>query len=434
MRQFKLQFLALTLTTALFANTLNTETKITPDELEKQNQSNISLIDTLSIKAGYSNANTKITHDNGGVADVNEPESSGAILSLRVVFNNGYIPYFKPYVDFTTISYSDRDFFIPTVGLRHDFVLDEKWIEPYVSFGAGYAFLNRSESPVDGVNAIEDATGSANLTLETGVDFYITKNLALDISLRYDAYNATTTVGGSYKLSTVYDESSLSALVGIVYRFNDGSSDGDDDLDLVVNRKDYCPNTPINAQVDEFGCAQDSDKDGVINLFDECPNTLAGAPVDEKGCALDRDKDGVIALYDRCPDTLKGVPVSECGCPPYKFDFSLTYEFNKYKVENLLQSPTFKVVDFLQKHKDYKVRITGYSDNIGSSKANDKISKFRAINAKRFLTEKGIDKNRVQILSRGKTEALFDNKTLENRTKNRRIFVELYRTDKKVVK
>ncbi len=419
---------------SLFATTKTQEVKLTPDVLRVQNEAKTPFINTLSLKYGYGDASTNIINDNGGVTNINQPEDNSQALSIRIVINNGYLPLFKPYMDFTTFMYDDRTFYIPSVGLRHDFKLDNKFMEPYVSFGAGYTLMDRKVSPVNGGEAFEDSTSSISFTAESGVDFYITDNIALDLSLRYDMYNLDTTIGGNYTLTTIQDKGTLSLMAGVVYRFGENNLDGDDDLDGVKNMTDYCPYTPASSSVDEFGCSRDDDKDGVINLYDECPNTIAGAPVDEKGCALDRDKDGVIALYDRCSDTLKGVPVTECGCPPYKFDFSLSYTFNKYKIESLLQSPTFKVVTFLNKHKNYDVRITGYADNIGSTKANNKISKKRALDAKSFLISKGVEAKRIKILSRGKTEGIVDNLTKENRTKNRRIYVEIFATDKKIVK
>lgn len=217
-------FISASLSASLFANYENNETKLAPDELSDQNKANIPLVDTLSIKAGYSKAFTKRTDDNGGVYGVIEPEKNGMGLAIRAVFNSDYIPYFKPYIDFTTMVYDDRNFYIPSVGLRYDFELDSRWIEPYASFGIGYARLNRKSSPLVGAYAVEDTTASANLTLESGVDFYITDNIALDLSLRYDIYNATTTIAGNQKLTTLYDTSSLSVMAGLVYRFGKKNS------------------------------------------------------------------------------------------------------------------------------------------------------------------------------------------------------------------
>ncbi len=57
MRQF-----TLLLTTTLFSNALNIETKLTPDELEVKNQASISFIDTLSLKAGHTTSSRDICY------------------------------------------------------------------------------------------------------------------------------------------------------------------------------------------------------------------------------------------------------------------------------------------------------------------------------------------------------------------------------------
>ena len=422
------------ITTSLFAFNENNETTITPDELEKINAKEIPIIDTISGKVGYSYGVTNRTDDNGGVPDVPDPSSEDVSIAFRAVFSNGYIPYFKPYIDFSTLINEDKNIYIPSVGLRHDFRMKKSWIEPYVGIGIGYAFLDRTKQPVVGAEAYSENGQSSNLTLEGGVDFYFSDHFAFDLSARYDAYDITTTIGGNYTLTTLHDKASLSLMLGLVYRFGKNISTADDDMDGVLNRKDYCPNTPINAKVDEFGCALDEDKDSVINLYDECPNTILGAPVDEKGCALDSDADGVIDLNDRCPLTIPNLPVTECGCPPYKFDFVLGYKFNTFEVKDLIENPRFPIVQFLQKHENYHVKIVGYADNIGKKEYNKYLSLKRAGEARRFLLDRGIDESRIQILGRGDAEELYMNDSEENRNKNRRIQVQLFRVDKSLVK
>ncbi len=425
--------LTLLITTSLFAIT-KSEQKLSPDQLQASNREKISFIDTFSIKSAYSYAITSTTKDNGGITGIENSNNKGAALAFRLVFNNGYIPYFKPYVDFSTYIHDDRNFYIPSVGLRHDFELESRWIEPYASFGVGYSFLNRHESPVAGASVFLENGKSSNLTLEGGVDFYITKSLALDLSLRYDSYDISTTIGGNYQLTTLADTGALSILAGLVYRFGDDHAYLDDDADGIPNRKDYCPRTPLDSPIDAFGCALDDDRDSVINIFDICPNTPLGAPVDAQGCALDTDVDGVIDLDDKCPDTLKNVPVTSCGCAPYKFDFILNYKFASYRIEDLVNNPIFRVVPFMQKHEEYKIRIVGFADSTGSDEFNEKLSKLRAIEARKFLLEKGIDKSRIKILWRGKNEPSFKNDTSKNRGLNRRIFVQIYREDVSLVK
>jgi OmpA-OmpF porin, OOP family len=64
----------------------------------------------------------------------------------------------------------------------------------------------------------------------------------------------------------------------------------DSDGDGVADVRDRCPDTPVGAPVDEFGCApqDDSDGDGVPDSLDVCPDTPAGVAVDRYGCRIDQ--------------------------------------------------------------------------------------------------------------------------------------------------
>lgn len=90
----------------------------------------------------------------------------------------------------------------------------------------------------------------------------------------------------------------------------------DSDGDGVGDDVDQCPGTPVEASVDNKGCALDSDNDGVLNYQDECPNT--GDPklgVNDQGCAVqDEDQDGVTDSVDECPQTWGS---KTNGCPTF---------------------------------------------------------------------------------------------------------------------
>jgi opacity protein-like surface antigen len=428
-RKISCSILFLSLFTPLSAKE-NNETRISTAELPKFFPITLPVVDTLSFKLGYSRAFYSKTIDNGGVTNVVNPKTNGFATAFCITFNNGQEPLFEPYVDFSSYIFSDRNFYIPTIGLKHEFNLDNKALKPYAAIGVGYAVMDRKSSPLTSSEAIDERTASANLSLEAGIDYYITKHWALDFSARLNSYNIETVVGGYYKLTTLEDRYSLNLLAGIVYRFGAIKNiDGDDDNDGVINSQDYCLNTPVDASVDTFGCAKDDDSDGVIDLYDQCKDTIAGAPVDAVGCATDNDQDGIITLYDRCPNTLKGAPVTACGCVPYKFDFALTYDYNKYKIKDMLQQPSFNVIDFLKQYKNYKVKITGYADTQGSAKNNAIISKRRAFTVRDYLIKHGIDKSKIKVLYRGDKELDFDNKSADNMAKNRHILVEFYRND-----
>ncbi len=94
----------------------------------------------------------------------------------------------------------------------------------------------------------------------------------------------------------------------------------DSDNDGIPDGIDKCINTPSGAKVDSVGCPIDSDKDGVADFLDKCPNTPFGAIVDDTGCPYDSDGDGVYDGIDECPNTPLGTIVARNGCPPSKAD------------------------------------------------------------------------------------------------------------------
>ena len=355
-------------------------------------------IDSITLGFGYSRAISSLKESNGGVPSVTDPAIDGRGFAATLVFDYEVLPRLSPYIDLANLIQDDRDFLIPSLGLRYQFESEDGLIQPFLAVGAGYVYTEWNEAPVPAVNTSEPSGQSFGGSLQAGVDIFIAENLAFNFTARYDMYDIGTTIIENSRLTTIEDRASLSALVGLTYRFGKKR-------------------------------LKDDDGDGVPNLRDECPNTIRGAPVDGRGCALDSDADGVIDLYDRCPDTLPHLPVSECGCPPWKFEFNLELEFDRFRIADLKNRPAFDPIAFLKKHPHYHIRITGHTDNVGSAKYNLALSKWRANAARDLLVEKGIAEQRIHTKGRGAEDPLVANLTPEQRAKNRRIFVEIYRAD-----
>jgi outer membrane protein OmpA-like peptidoglycan-associated protein len=89
----------------------------------------------------------------------------------------------------------------------------------------------------------------------------------------------------------------------------------DTDEDLIFDRYDRCPATPLGAIVNRNGCPNDTDGDTVLDGIDRCPNSQQGATVDSAGCPKDSDRDSVLDGVDRCADTPSGALVDATGCP-----------------------------------------------------------------------------------------------------------------------
>lgn len=106
----------------------------------------------------------------------------------------------------------------------------------------------------------------------------------------------------------------------------DGGVIIDDDLDGIDDEFDFCPDTPLDDEVDENGCSciqLDGDDDGVVDCFDLCPDSIPGGPVDVDGCGcsdFDGDNDGIEDCFDECPDTPLDEIADEAGCSCSDFD------------------------------------------------------------------------------------------------------------------
>lgn len=188
------------------------------DSLEKQDKS---YFDTLSFKMGHSHSFTSHHDINGGISNVSPLDESGVVLAIRAVINKEVIYKFKPYLEFSSILYADRDFYIPSIGLQRTFESEDKSMKPYVSFGIGYASMQRSSSPVQTPQTVDEEGSSLSYTLESGLDYYISKEIALGISFRYDIYNISTIIKSPTKQTSLSDNGSLNVMLGLTYRFGE---------------------------------------------------------------------------------------------------------------------------------------------------------------------------------------------------------------------
>lgn len=206
------------------------------------------------------------------------------------------------------------------------------------------------------------------------------------------------------------------------------SADGcpDMDEDGVADADDRCPETP--GDVAHNGCP-DRDHDGIPDIDDACPSVAGLA---ELGGCPDRDHDGVIDSKDRCPD--EAGPASNQGCPQVtieeeeKLEFAATaieFEVNKAKIKSTSFTLLDEIVELLKKYPAYVMNLDGYTDNTGSDKINDRLSKERAEAVRDYFISKGIEASRLQATGHGSSNPVADNGTKEGRAKNRRVVMKM---------
>ena len=70
------------------------------------------------------------------------------------------------------------------------------------------------------------------------------------------------------------------------------------------------------------------------------------------------------------------------------------------------------------------ITTVGYTDSIGSSRYNEKLSARRANAVKTYLVSKGIDRSMIDAVGKGAAAPIADNESADGRAKNRRTVIE----------
>ena len=169
----------------------------------------------------------------------------------------------------------------------------------------------------------------------------------------------------------------------------------------------------------------------MLDKDDECP--LLAGPKENKGCPYkDSDGDGLLDKDDDCPNTPG--PISNKGCPVIEkevievlktaFD-NLEFEASK----DIILAGSFVSLDelaqILVKKTTWKLQITGHTDNVGADNTNLILSKKRAEAVKNYLSGKGIEAARFEVLYFGESKPIADNSTPEGRQRNRRVEMKI---------
>ena len=76
--------------------------------------------------------------------------------------------------------------------------------------------------------------------------------------------------------------------------------------------------------------------------------------------------------------------------------------------------------------KGFSLKLAGYTDNVGPTNVNLKLSQDRAQAVKSYLVSKGVSPSRIEATGYGRENPIASNSTPEGRKQNRRVEFELY--------
>lgn len=104
---------------------------------------------------------------------------------------------------------------------------------------------------------------------------------------------------------------------------------------------------------------------------------------------------------------------------------NIFFDFDEAEILPESETELAKVVDFLIKNSNLRVKINGHTDNTGGADYNLALSERRAKAVVDYLIQKGINKQRLEYEGFGFTRPLSDNTNEEGRALNRRTEMEI---------
>jgi len=100
----------------------------------------------------------------------------------------------------------------------------------------------------------------------------------------------------------------------------------------------------------------------------------------------------------------------------------INFEFNSPVLTDGYPS-LLRLAELLQKHTDYKVKLEGHADVIGSNRYNERLGQRRADAVKAFLVKYGAGDGQITTATFGETQPKVNSRAKEARFMNRRVFM-----------
>jgi len=210
----------------------------------------------------------------------------------------------------------------------------------------------------------------------------------------------------------------------------------DTDGDGIIDKEDLCPTVKGLAKYQ--GC-NDSDNDGMHDGIDQCPD-MAG-PAENKGCPWpDTDKDGIIDRLDSCVNVpgvaaYKGCPAPVKLAPAEKRILQKAFSSLEFETgKDVIKPVSFPSLNALAKlmvahQADWKIKLSGHTDNEGTEESNMLLSEKRAKAVQHYLVKKGVPIGITVAEWFGQSRPVADNSTKEGRRKNRRVEMSVSGTE-----
>ena len=125
-------------------------------------------------------------------------------------------------------------------------------------------------------------------------------------------------------------------------------------------------------------------------------------------------------LQEKIPGTELQIRQQE-GMTEFKLVQNILYDFNSVYPKGEYYQRLNNISRVLREKGELKVQLIGHTDSIGSQEVNEEVARMRVRNIQRYLTERGVSNDRIEILGAGQGEPIAPNETDEGRDMNRRV-------------
>jgi outer membrane protein OmpA-like peptidoglycan-associated protein len=213
----------------------------------------------------------------------------------------------------------------------------------------------------------------------------------------------------------------------------------DSDHDGIPDDQDACPNDPEDHKGNDpnDGCPEpaDRDGDGIPDQYDKCPDVPEDKDGidDTDGCPEDdADQDGVPDTQDACPRE-PGQPSPDPkknGCPQFiHLEGSIVRVLQQVHfatASTTILPDSFPMLQEIANllHANPQIRrmsIEGHTDDRGEADMNKRLSDGRANSVMTWLSQHGVEAERLEAHGYGEERPIADNATDEGRASNRRV-------------
>ncbi|MBN1340552.1 MAG: OmpA family protein, partial [Bacteroidales bacterium] len=117
---------------------------------------------------------------------------------------------------------------------------------------------------------------------------------------------------------------------------------------------------------------------------------------------------------------LKDVPLSPVITGERVVLKNIFFETDKYDLKDQSKAELDRLVHLLESNPSLSIEISGHTDNTGNREYNQKLSENRARSVFNYLTESGIQSDRLTYTGFGDSQPLDTNETEQGRAGNRR--------------